>query len=459
MHYLRLTVVACLTIPVAAAQSTADTYRDPAGRLIGAAAVDEDGWRRLSYLCDRIGHRLSGSESLTRAIQWAAGEMKEAGLENVVTPKVMVPNWVRGNEEAWLVAPETRRLSMLGLGGSIGTPPEGITAEVVAVSNFDQLTALGRKAVEGKIVLYNVPYEGYGRTVQYRVAGASRAAALGAVGALLRSVGPVSLNTPHTGVMEYSQGAPKIPIAALSIEAATQLGRLIEAGNTVKVRLKMDAQTLPDAESANVIGEIRGREKPEEIVVIGGHYDSWDVGQGAHDDGASCIAAMEALVLMKKLGLRPRRTIRVVFWTNEENGSQGGKGYYEWAGATVKNHVAAIEMDGGSEKPAGFGFSVSGSTEAAQAKAQARLQQIGKLLEGIEAGSITRGGGGADIAPLMHDGVPGLGLHTSGGRYFEWHHTQADTLDKINKNDFRLNIATLAVMGYVLADMPDRLLD
>jgi Zn-dependent M28 family amino/carboxypeptidase len=162
---------------------------------------------------------------------------------------------------------------------------------------------------------------------------------------------------------------------------------------------------------------------------------------------------------MKKLGLRPRRTIRVVFWTNEENGGAGGQGYYEWAGKTIKNHVAAIEMDGGSEKPAGFGFSVAGSSEAAQSKAQARLQQIGKLLEGIEAGSITRGGGGADISPLMHDGVPGLGLRTSGGRYFEWHHTDADTLDKINKNDFRLNIATLAVMGYVLADMPDRLLD
>lgn len=452
-------LIACAAVSLAAGQSVRDTYRDAAGRLIGAAVVDEDGWRRLTYLCDRIGNRLSGSGSLARAIPWAAGEMKEAGLENVATPPVMVPHWVRGGEEAWLVAPERRRLSMLGLGGSIGTPPEGITAEVVAVNGFDELSALGRKAVEGKIVLYNVPYEGYGRTVQYRVAGASRAAALGAVGALVRSVGPVSLNTPHTGVMDYAKEAPKIPVAALSIEAATQLGRLIDAGNTVKVSLKMEARTLPDAPSANVIGEIRGREKPDEIVVLGGHFDSWDVGQGAQDDGASCIAAMQALALMKKLGLRPRRTIRVVFWTNEENGGAGAKAYYEWAGATVKNHVAAIEMDGGSERPEGFGFSAAGSTEAAREKAQARLREIGALLEGIGAGSITRGGGGADIAPLMHAGVPGLGLRTSGGRYFEWHHTEADTLDKINKNDFRLNIATLAVMGYVLADMPERLLD
>lgn len=458
MRGVRLALILCAAM-TAAAQSTTETYREAAGRLIGAAAVDEGGWRRLSYLCDRIGHRLSGSDALARAIQWAAAEMKSAGLENVVTPPVKVPHWVRGHEEAWLVAPETRQLSMLGLGGSVGTPPEGITAEVVAVTSFDQLAALGRSQVEGKIVVYNEPWEGYGRTVQYRVSGASKAAALGAVAALVRSAGPVSLNTPHTGMMAYSPDAPKIPVAALSIEAATQLARLVEAGNRVKVRLKMEAQTLPDADSANVIGEIRGREKPEEIVVMGGHFDSWDVGQGAHDDGGSCIAAMQALVLMKQLGLRPRRTIRVVFWTNEENGGAGGRGYREWAGDTVKNHVAAIEMDGGAEKPAGFGFSVPGAGDTVVSQAQARLEAIGKLLDGIDAGSITRGGGGADIGPLMRDGVPGLGLRTSGGRYFEWHHTNADTLDKINKDDFRMNVATLAVMGYVLADMPERLRD
>lgn len=459
---MKQTRLVCLLAAVAVsagAQTITDTYRDTAGRLIGAAAVDEDGWRRLTYLCDRIGHRLSGSDSLARAIVWAAEEMKNAGLENVATPPVKVPHWVRGNESAALVEPEKRQLAMLGLGGSVGTPPGGITAEVVSVGSFDELTALGRDKVQGKIVLYNVPYTGYGRTVQYRAAGPSRAAALGAVAVFARSVGPASLSTPHTGALDYSANAPQIPAAALSIEAATQLARLIEAGNTVKVHLQMDARTLPDADSANVVGEIRGREKPEEIVVMGGHYDSWDVGQGAQDDGASCIAAMQALVLMKKLGLHPRRTIRVVFWTNEENGGAGGRGYKEWVGAAAKDHVAAIEMDGGSEKPEGFGFSIIGAGASAQSKAQARLEQIGRLLDGIDAGSITRGGGGADIGPLMRDGVPGLGLRTSGGRYFEWHHTNADTLDKINKNDFRLNVATLAVMGYVLADMPERLLD
>ncbi len=441
------------------AQTLTETYRDTAGKLIGAAAVDEDGWKRLEYLCDRIGHRLGGSPALERAVQWAAEEMRHAGLENVATPQVKVPHWVRGSESAVMVEPETRKLSMLGLGGSVGTPAEGITAPVIAVSTFDELEALGRSNVEGKIVLYNVPFNGYGRTVIYRTAGASRAAELGAVAALVRSVGPVSLNTPHTGMLSYATNAPKIPAAALSIEAATQLARLVAAGNTVKVHLKMDAQTLPDADSANVVGEIRGSEKPEEVVVMGGHIDSWDVGQGAHDDGASCIAAMEALSIIKKLGLRPRRTLRVVLWTNEENGLAGGKAYREWIGERAKNHVAAIEMDGGAERPAGYGFGISGAQPETISKAEKRLKEIGKLLEGIDAGDIIRGGGGADISPLTREGVPGLGLLTSGGRYFEWHHTEADTLDKVNPDDFRLNIATLAVMGYVLADMPEKLTD
>ncbi|MEO8660594.1 MAG: M20/M25/M40 family metallo-hydrolase [Bryobacteraceae bacterium] len=452
MKYASLVCLFAATV-VCRAESLTNTYRETADKLIAAAKADDEGWRRLMYLCDRIGNRLSGSASLERAIVWAAAEMKAAGLENVVTPPVKVPHWVRGSESATLIAPEHRALAMLGLGNSVGTPPEGITAEVVSVGSFEELEKLGRAKVEGRIVLYNVPYAGYGRTVQFRIAGASHAAALGAVGMLLRSVGPVSLSTPHTGVMDYSANAPKIPAAALSIEGATQIARLIEAGNTVKVQLKMEAQMLPDADSANVIGEIRGREKPDEIVVLGGHYDSWDVGQGAHDDGASCIAAFQALALMKKLGLQPRRTVRVAFWVNEENGGAGGRGYYDWAGASVKKHVAAIEMDGGSEKPLGFGFSMPGSPEV-QGKAQAHVAEIGALLAGIEAGSITRGGGGADISPLMRDGVPGLGLRTVGTRYFEWHHTNADTLDKIDKNDFRLNIATLAVMSYVLADMP-----
>jgi carboxypeptidase Q len=414
--------------------------------------MDNGGMEKLSYLCDRIGNRLSGSPALERAIAWAAAQMKQDGLVNVVTPAVKVPHWVRGNESASLLEPVTKPLTILGLGGSIATPKKGITAEVIPVSSFEELDKKG-KAVEGKIVLLNAPYEGYGRTVAYRTTGASRAARLGAVGMLVRSITPVSLQSPHTGALEYASGIPKIPAAAVTLEDATLMQRLADAGNNVVVHLEMDARTLPDADSANVIGEIPGREKPEEIVVIGGHIDSWDVGAGAQDDGSGIITALEAAHLIKKLGLQPRRTLRVVFWTNEENGGMGGEAYREWVGDQVKNHVAAIEMDGGAEKPAGFGISGRSDLQGMLAK----VREIGRLLERIDAASIQPGGGGADISPLMRDGVPGLAVRTVGTHYFDWHHTRADTADKVKLEDLRANIAAMAVMAYVLADMPDAL--
>ncbi len=429
-----------------------DTYRPAADKLIDAALADNDGYAKLAYLCDRIGNRLSGSESLDKAIAWGAEQMKRDGLENVVTPRVKVPHWVRGNESASIVEPVKKPLTILGLGGSIATPKAGITAQVVPVANFAELERKGRAAVAGKIVLYNAPWEGYGRTVAYRHGGASRAAALGAVAVLVRSVTPVSLQSPHTGAMEYEGSSPKIPAAAVTIEDATLIQRLTDSGVNVTVHLMMEAKTLPDADSANVIGEIPGRELPKEIVVIGGHIDSWDVGAGAQDDGSGIITCLQAAALIKKLGLQPRRTLRVVFWTNEENGGAGGKAYREWAGDTVKNHVAAIEMDGGAEKPLGFGISAGNNT----ASALAHIKDIGKLLERIDAGGIEAGGGGADIGPIMHDGVPGLGVRTVGTHYFDWHHTRADTTDKVKLEDFRLNIASMAVMAYILADMPER---
>jgi Zn-dependent M28 family amino/carboxypeptidase len=349
-----------------------------------------------------------------------------------------------------MVKPVHHTLTMLGLGDSVGTPDGGITAEVVPVANFDALSALGRDKVAGKIVLFNVPYEGYGKTVVYRGAGASRAARLGAVAMLIRSVGSLAMQTPHTGALNYSAADPKIPAAAITFEDATLIQRLTDAGETVSVHLAMEAKMLPDADSANVMGEIRGREKPEEIVVMGGHIDSWDVGAGAQDDGSGIMASLEAAVVIKKLGLQPRRTLRVVFWTNEENGSAGGMAYRAMVGDKIHNYVASIEMDGGAEKPTGFGVSPGGA-------ALARAKEIGRLLEPIGADSIREGGGGADIGPLMRDGVPGMGLFTVGEHYFDWHHTRTDTVDKVNLNDFRQCIASMAVMGFVLADMPERL--
>jgi hypothetical protein len=446
----------------------AETYREPSQKLIAAALADQDGLRRLQYLCDRIGNRLSGSPSLERAIQWAAGEMKAAGLENVQTPPVKVPHWVRGKESATMIEPVLKPLTMIGLGMSVGTPSEGITGNVVAVSTFDELTALGRDKVQGKIVLFNPVWQGYGQTVMYRTGGASAAAKLGAKAVLVRSMTGVSLQTPHTGAMNYADGVPKIPAAALSVEDAAMIQRLTASGVPVQVRLSMEAHQEPDADSHNVMGEIRGREKPDEVVVLGGHIDSWDIGQGANDDGSGIMASFEAVALIKKLGLKPRRTIRVVFWVNEENGGAGGKAYRAMIGDAVKNHVAAIEMDGGAEKPIGFGFGGGGRGRAGGPEAPTasvtpaafqRAVQIGKLLEGIEGGAMSAGGGGEDIGPLLEDGVPGFGVRTVGTHYFDWHHTDADSFDKIVPREFQLNVASLAVLSYVIADMPERLRD
>jgi Peptidase family M28 len=446
-------------------------YRDDANRLIDAALADNDGYARLAYLCDRIGNRLSGSLALTKAIEWGAVEMKKAGLENVVTPPVKVPVWVRGQESAEIVEPMAKRLHMLGLGLSVGTPPGGITADVVVVPDFETLTKLG-KEVAGKIVVFNAPYINYGVTVAYRALGASRAAELGAVAVLVRSITPLAMQTPHTGALSYLPDQPKIPAAAISIEDAMLLDRMQQRGEKPKVHLEMQARMEPDADSANVIGEIPGSGKPEEVVVLGGHLDSWDVGQGAQDDGSGVMATLQAVALIKKLGLKPRRTIRVVFWVNEENGGRGGEAYRAWVGDQIKNHVAAIEMDSGAEKPVGFGFGpyqrfrrpqpnqpprALPKMTAEQEESLAQCQQIAHLLERIEAGKATPGGGGSDIGPLVQDGVPGLSPETVGLHYFDWHHTDADTVDKVNLDDFRKNIAVLAVLSYVLADMPGKL--
>jgi Zn-dependent M28 family amino/carboxypeptidase len=443
-------------------KSEAAKYQDTANKLISAAMADETGLSRLEYLCYRIGNRLSGSAALDQAVAWGAEEMKKAGLANVRTIPVKVPRWVRGKESAEMIEPLRKPLFILGLGGSVATPAEGMTADVIAVSTFDELEKLGKNAVAGKIVLFDAPYVSYGETVTYRTNGASRAARLGAVAALVRSITPRSLRDPHTGAMNYGNADPKIPTAAVSVEDAMWIHGLTRAGQRVRVRLSMEAHTEPDADSADVVGEIVGREKPEEVVVIGGHIDSWDVGQGAHDDGGGIMAALEAAAMIHKLGLQPRRTIRVVFWTNEENGGRGGNAYRAWADEQHTRHVAAIEMDGGAERPIGFDLAASGRRpRGSSGKApevprdlMQRAVAIGALLKSIDATKIVPGDGEADIEPLMMQGVPAFGLRTTGEHYFDYHHTEADTFDKIVPDDFKRCAAAMAVMSYVLADMP-----
>ena len=434
-------------------------YRDASERLIGAALASDHAYTRLSELCDGIGHRLSGSEALQRAVTWAANAMREDQLDRVRLQPVRVPVWVRGAERAEMVEPGPQRLSILGLGRSVGTPPGGITAQVVVVHGFGALDSLPPDSVRGRIVLYDVPYTNYGETVRYRSQGANRAARRGAVAALVRSVGPVSLRTPHTGAMSnYVDSLPRIPAAAVTIEDAGMIRRLTERGQRVRVRLEMGAGTLPDTLSHNVIGEIRGRGRPNEIVVVGGHLDSWDVGQGAHDDGGGCVISMEALRLIKSLGLRPRRTIRCVLWTNEENGVRGGLAYADSARGEIDSHVAAIETDGGVERPVGFGVRVMRDTTIDSLRtdrALARMREIGRLLAGIGAQQVTPDGGGADIDALMKKGVPGVSHRTTMEHYFDWHHTPADMLDKVDPIELRKNVAAMAVVLYVLADMDE----
>lgn len=425
-----------------------EAYRAPAARIIGAALTKNRAYERLAYLTDRIGHRLSGSKNLERAIAWAIREMKNDGLDNVRAEKVMVPHWVRGDESLEVLSPNPQKLAMLGLGNSVGTPAAGTTADAVVVRNFTELDALGER-VRGKIVIYNAAFTSYGATVQYRLNGASRAARYGAVAALVRSISPVSLQTPHTGAMSYDPQQPKIPVAAITLEGAELLQRIYDSGEPIKLRLKMEAKFLPDAESANVIAELKGSERPEEIVVIAGHFDSWDVGQGAHDDGGGCVVAWEAARLLKELGLRPRRTIRVVLFTNEENGLRGGNAYRDAHRAELSKHIFAIESDSGVYRPEGLGL-----TANAPLLARANLQEIAKLLAGIGADGIAANGGGADIGPIMREGVLGASLDVEGSHYFDIHHTPADTLDKINPRELSLCVATMAVMAYTIADLP-----
>ena len=433
------------------ARSTAwlDPHREAASRLLGEALASDFAWQRLAELGDSFGHRLSGSRALEDAIDWAVAEMKKDGLENVRKEPVKVPHWVRGRESLEIVAPYPSALVMLGLGNSVGTPTDGVEAELLVVQSFEELEAAGPK-VKGKIVLYNVPFTTYGETVRHRGAGPSRAAALGAMAAIVRSVGPPGLRTPHTGSLNYDPNAPKIPGAAVTTEDADRLQRMVNRGTTVRLRLKMDAQTLPDADSFNVVGEIRGREFPDEVVVVGGHFDSWDVGTGSTDDGGGCVVTWEALRLMKKLNLRPRRTVRAVLWTNEENGLRGGTAYRDRYRDQLANHVVMLESDSGVFRPTGFGFTGSDA-------ARARIEGIATLLRGIQADRIAPSGAGADIGPSVEAGkVPAMSLEVD-GNYFLIHHTPADTVDKIDPMDMARASGAIAVMAYVIAELPERI--
>jgi len=426
-----------------------DPRKATVDKIIAAALAENSAHQRLAELTDGIGARLSGSPQLEKAVLWGVKSFEADHQQNVRAEKVMVPHWVRGAESGSIVAPVQVNLHLLALGGSSGTPKGGITAEVIAVRDFETLDALGAK-VKGKIVLFDhaMPPFGekgtqYGETVIYRGTGPARAAKLGAVAALVRSVTARSLRTPHTGATRFD--ARPIPVAAIATEDSALIGRLLEKG-PVRVKLELGAHTLPDAPSANVVAEIVGREKPDEIVLIGGHLDSWDVGQGAHDDGAGVVMVMETLRVLRALDLEPRRTIRAVLFTNEENGLKGAFGYGAAHQAELSKHFAAIEADTGAFAPLGF-------YADANPDGLARLRAMTALLTSLGATEIEPSEhSGADLTPLLATGATLLGLKMDASTYFDYHHSEADTLDKVDPLLLQKDVATMAAMTWLLAE-------
>jgi carboxypeptidase Q len=446
---MKIILIIAVMLSQSFGESIKSKYVETSLKIISKSLTDSTAYNRLGYMCDTFGPRLSGSKNLENAINWILKEMNNDGLENVKGEKVAVPTWIRGKESATLLSPFMKELSMLGLGGSIATPRGGLKAEVIVVNDWDELESRSNE-VPGKIVLFNAPFTSYGETVAYRYSGASAAAKHGAVASLIRSIGPWSMNTPHTGVMAYKDDVQKIPHAALTMEDVMMLSRIHDRNGKIIVKLDMNARMVADRWSHNVLGEIKGSIYPEEVVVVGGHIDSWDVGQGAHDDGGACIASWEVLRLIKELGLKPKRTIRCVMWTNEENGGKGNKGYRDMHMDEMDKHVLAIESDGGVFSPEGFGFSGNES-------AREIVEEIHELMKPIGANTISEGGRAADVAPLNDEGVPVMSLKVDGSKYFWYHHTNADTFDKIDFNEFNRCIAAMAIMAYVVADLDEAL--
>lgn len=428
-----------------------------------AALTDDYAYHQLQHLTENIGPRLSGSPQAQAAVDYVANELKQLGLD-VQLEKVTVPHWARGTETAELVeypgqtAGTNQKIVLTALGGSTATPADGVVADVVVVNNFDELNSLGREKVAGKIVLFNEVFDkqkaaaglsfiSYGEAVRYRGAGPKAAADLGAIAALVRSVGNADYRLPHTG---FSVPAG-IPAGAVAAEDAILIADLAAQGK-VRMHLTLTPQKLPDATSYNVIADLKGSEHPEQIVVVSGHLDSWDLGTGAIDDGAGVVVAMEAAELLQKLHLRPKRTLRVIAWMDEESGSAGSEVYTKDHSNDFPRHVATIESDSGAAHPLGFSVRMSAS-------AVELLRPVTNVLEGFGATALQPSSypPGADIAAMSEAGVPALGLEQDGRTYFNYHHSAADTLDKVVPAELRENAAAMAVMGYALTNMKNPL--
>jgi carboxypeptidase Q len=432
-------------------------------QLQEAALKSDYAFDQLAHLTNNIGPRPAGSAQANHAAQYVAGELRKLGLD-VKLEKVVVPHWVRGEETAALVefpgmAPATtQKVVLTALGGSVATPAQGITAEVVVVNNFAELAALSRDKVAGKIVLFNYKFDkelaatghggaAYGEAVIYRAIGASAAAKQGAIAALVRSVGGADYRLPHTGAMIYQKDVPQIPAAAVTAEDAETLAYLAKQGS-VRMHMLLTPQKMAEVDSYNVVADLKGSELPDQVVIVSGHLDSWDLGTGAIDDGAGVVVAMQTAQLIKQLGLHPRRTIRVIAWMNEEFGGSGGRAYAVDHKGEIAKHFAAIESDLGAGHPTGFQMSAPASN-------MPTLQPAAQVLQSSGAGMIRAAEGtGSDISPLLSLGVPCFEPIQDERFYFNYHHTAADTLDKVVPRELQENAAVMAVLAYSLANLP-----
>lgn len=422
-------------------------------KIYSEALSNGKSYEWLRHLTKQIGPRLSGSAGAQKAVDWTKQVMEQQGFDRVFLQDVMVPHWVRGaKEEAFIHSGKQKTtVPIAALGGSVATPPKGIEAQVIEVKSFPELRALGTEKVKGKIVFYNRPmdptkintFEAYGGAVDQRANGATEAAKLGAVGAIVRSMTNLHDDNPHVGGMRYGTGVALIPTAAISTNAADLLSKSLQENPTLTFYFKQNCETLPDAKSYNVVGEIKGSEKPDEIIVVGGHLDSWDLAEGAHDDGAGCVQSMEVLRIMKALGIKPRRTIRAVMFMNEENGLRGGIQYADLAKKNNEKHIAAVESDNGGFTPRGFG--IVGKPEQRE-----KIMVWKPLLAPYGLTEIGPGSGGADIGPLAQTGTVLLGFKPDSQRYFDYHHTTIDRFEAVSQRELELGAASMAAVVYLL---------
>ncbi len=421
-------------------------------KIYDEALENGECYQNLRSLCKDVGARLSGSPQADQAVEWAKKLMESYGFDKVWLQEVMVPVWQRESEkcEVELKNGKSVSLNIITLGGSVAGEGE-ISAPVIEVKNFEELEKLGENHIKGKIVFFNHPFDpkyietfrAYSSCVGYRFSGASNAAKYGAKAVIIRSMTEAHDNFPHTGVMAYKEDIPKIPAVAIASNHADSLHQWIKNSQVARINLEVNCRTLPDKKSYNVIGEITGATKPDEIILVGGHLDSWDVGEGAHDDGAGCVQSVEVLRIFKKLGIKPKHTIRAVLFMNEENGNRGGKTYAEQAALKNEKHIAAIESDRGGFTPRGFSFD---SDELFFEK----IKSFQSLFKPYLIHYFEKGYGGVDISPLKKQGVPLIGFVPDSQRYFDFHHTKNDVFENVHERELELGSATIATLVYLI---------